>query len=431
MKSRAPKLLSLAALLVWTNANYAESPFEAAAEHLDLDGSVVAFVDFDGDGQEIGEKLNVIYQRFTEANPQMPPIPVDFPTLFNNLGFGSIKSMGVSSKELDNGLVRNVSVLMLDGEPAGLVSVYGMEPIRFRAAEIAPLGATTAFSGQINLAALRDVITTLLAQVMGPMGQGMAEQSLTQMVPGTDIQISELINALSGRMDFVMYQDFSNPMMPDLKIYLSIEGAGGILPRLEAYGTAMGAVFGDEGDGMTADFSSLAQESPMGLHLKAPVGSDQLLFFTDPTWAESLGGGENLTSDPKFQAVAGALPEEAAFYSYSAGFDPEPFYGFLQMNPDLAPYIPVIQQAVDLFIADFFAPNAGATFRDGDAIVTDQYASYSLKQAIALIPTIAGVGAGLATAIEQRPEPAVWQDPMEENYPAEAEESLEEEGQTE
>src|SRR5690606_23304425 len=120
------------------------------------------------------------------------------------LGFGSIRSFGASSTEVEDGLQRNRSVALLEGEPRGLFALYGLEPIPFRAAELAPADATSAVSGQIEFAALRDTIIAMMTEVMGPMGEGMVLQALQQPVPGTDLTGNEIVEALSTKLDFIM-----------------------------------------------------------------------------------------------------------------------------------------------------------------------------------------------------------------------------------
>jgi hypothetical protein len=390
--------LALAPTLAFAN------PFAEASPHLDLDGSFIAFMDFDGDGAEIGAKLNTLYEQVLAANPTMPPIPLDFPSVFETLGFGSVKSIAMSSKEIGDGLVRNRAVTILDGEPTGLIGLYGLTPIKFTAAQWAPANATSVFSGTLKVNALRDTLVTLATQIMGPMGQGMAQQYLGAPVPGTDVTANELIEVLSGPMDLVMLQGFTPEMQPDFKVWLSIKGAGSLLARLQPLGGMMPIEFRESELGLEADASALLTDAPFGLILQAPAGRDELVIFTDRDWAQSIGArGDRLADQPAFQRVASKLPAEAAMYSYSAGFDLAPILAILQQNPEAAPFLPLLESAIDLLLGDFIAPNASALHREGDALVTVQYAGYSYKQIVTILPAaVAGAVAGTAIPAYQK-----------------------------
>lgn len=399
MKSDSLKILSVAALALGsTSLTFAADSFKETAAHLDLGGTFVGFMDFDGDGQEIGEKLNVIYQEFAAANPNVPPFPIDFPSIFESLGFGSVKSMGMSSIEVEEGLFRNMSVTMLEGEPAGLLGMYGMESIPFRAAALAPADATTVMSGRVDFTALSSTANDLAMRVMGPMGEGMVAQGLTQPVPGTDLTVGDLLVSLSNGVDLIMSQSFENPQQPDMKAWLSLTGAGSLLPRLEPLLAQQGITLADNGDGLEADLSAFTQGMPFGLFLKAPAGTEDLILYTDAEWITTFGresGG--LMDTEKFQKVTSKLPKDAAFYAYSSGIEISQLVSLLESNPDTAAMAPAIGNAVESLFGGLIGPNASATYRKDDALITEGYAGFSYKGLLMALP--AGIGAGVGAGI--------------------------------
>lgn len=404
------KLSATAALLGSTTFAFAGGSFQEASQHLDLDGDFVGFMDFDGDGQAIGEKLNVIYQEMAQVIPDMPPIPLDFPALFETLGFGSVRSMGVSSSKVEEGLYRNRSVTLLQGDPAGLLKIYGLDPIPFRAAEIAPANATSAFSGQIKFEEIVNTAKALAVQVMGPMGEGMVMQGLMQPIPGTDVTAQEAVAALSGGVDMVVHQSLENPKSPEIKMWATFKGAGALLPRLEPMFNQMGFQFMDTDSGRIADLSMLMQDAPMGLFVEVPAGTSDLVVYTDKEWVASFGAGSaGLTGTDKFKSVAGRLPQDAAFYAYSSGFDTKQLEAILSQNPDTAAFAPMIIKAVDSLFGGFIAPSASATYRDGDALVTEGYGGFSYKSIVVALPAGIGAGVGAAVAAEQTKKASAWQ----------------------
>ena len=120
-------------------------------------------------------KLNSIYQKLLEGGGDIPPIPVDFDLLFNNLGFGSIEAMGLSSKQLSDEQHVNRYVVKTNGSPSGLFSLYGnsaQEQQPFTAAALVPADATIAGCGPVELESLVETIRIIMVQFMGPMGEG-------------------------------------------------------------------------------------------------------------------------------------------------------------------------------------------------------------------------------------------------------------------
>lgn len=402
MKSNTLKHISAAALALGSFSTVFAGSFSETAEHLDLDGDFVGYMDFDGDGQDIGEKLNIIYQDLAAVNPQMPPFPLDFPAMLETLGFGSVKSIGMSSTEVEPGLHRNRSVTMLDGDPAGLFEIYGLDNIEFRSANLAPADATTVLSGRLNFEAVVSTAQALASQVMGPMGEGMVAQGMTQPIPGTDITAGEAVTALSGGMDLILSQGFEDPENPEFKVWLSLKGAGPMLSRFQPLLSSMDIQVIDTGAGQIADLSAMLQDSPFaGLFLEAPGGSNDLLIYTDADWVSSFGIGPSLSDTEDFQRVAGRLPEDAAFYAYSSGFDLSQLQGLLERSDDMAVMAPAIVNAVDSLYGGFVAPSASATYREGDVLITDAYAGYSYKGLVMVLPTSIAVGAGVGIVVEQ------------------------------
>ena len=140
----------------------------------------------------------------------------------------------------------------MDGAPTGLFSINGLEPLSFDAAKMAPADATGAMTLAVNLGALRETTILILKQIMGPMGEGIIQQQLGQLIPETDITYNEAIDILSGKWDGFWHQSYSEDFQEDFKLWLSIEGAGSLLPRLHMMGKSMGVNFIKDDQGIKA-----------------------------------------------------------------------------------------------------------------------------------------------------------------------------------
>jgi type IV pilus assembly protein PilA len=387
-----------AAALLATNITHSAN-FHEASTHLDLDGSLVGFIDFEGDGQAIGTSLNTIYQDILANTPEMMPIPMDFNQLFTNLGFGSVRSFAMSSKEIEPDLHRNRSVLLLNDEMTGLFSMYGQALQPFRAAELAPADATGAMTMTVEFTPIRDTVISILQQSMGDMGVAMAQQQLATPVPGTDITADEVIEALSGNWDGFWHQAYKEAFQQDIKFWVRIEGAGSLLPRVMPLLKDMPVVI-DETDAATViDLSPmLGEDSPIDIFIKVPEGSSDLIIYSNKNWTPS-SAGPRLSEDPKFTALAKRLPKEGLAYTYSVGADMSPLWALLEAEPEAAKYQVAIQAAMELLISDYLAPTVSVTTLKDNAMITEQYAGYSTKQVIMVLPAAIGGGIGAAMAI--------------------------------
>ncbi len=373
---------------------HADASFETASQHIDLDGTMLGYMDFTGDGHEIGTALNDIYTKVIQSQPGIPPIPVDFNLLFQNLGFASLQSIAMSSKDIEPGLHRNRSVAIFNDAPAGIYALYNDENMRFTAAELAPIDASGAMTASINLVALRDTASAILQQVMGPMGEGMLQQQLSQAVPGTELSYNELIEGLSGKWDAFWQQRYEDDFQQKFKLWLSIEGAGNLLQRTRATSESMGIVFVENGTTLKANLTSLLGDQPeMELYVEASKENDTLILYTDNNWTANTEGMRLADSDT-FKALADRLPKQGIAFSYSQGADIAPMMAGILSIPETAAYAEAIEAAFDFFVGDYLKPNMTVSTIKGNAMSTEQYAGYSTKQVITALPAAFAGGLG-------------------------------------
>ncbi len=389
--------LAFAALSISAHAN----TFQQTTEHLDLDGSLVAYVDFQGDGAEIGADLNAIYASALQSMPQMPPVPIDFIQIFDTMGFGSIRSMGLSSKQINDRLFANRYVTLLNGSPSGIFSFYGTseDPLTpFTAANQAPADATGAMSGTINLAPLRESANAILQQIMGPMGEAMLQQQLQQLIPNTDITFNEVIDAFSGHIDAHWQQSFEPEMQQSFKAWAQFDHAGKLLARIRPIADSLQLSVNEDATGLTINASPLIEQQNMGLFLHSPSASDALIIYTHPNWTVEKVG-KSLSDTEAFKDLATHLSKSAHTFTYSSGFDMEPMLQALSQAPQAAPFLSTARQAIDLLIGDFLKPNIAALTIKEDVILQEQYAGYSTKKVVMTLPAAITAGLGAAMAI--------------------------------
>ena len=373
--------------------------FQKASQHLDTDGSLIGFIDFEGDGKELGEKLNRIYQEILGNTQAIPQIPIDFNLMFETLGFGSIRSIGISSKELKSGLHVNRSAVELNGPLNGVFGIYSLseqEPRAFTAAALAPADANGAGCGPINLQALTDTYLNIMTQVMGPMGEGIVKQQLKMPIPGTELHIQQVVNALSARWDYAYKLNLDNIENPELDFLIQIEQAGDLVTKLKPLSQTLPVKFAEDEGTLTADFSAiLGNEAPCGLFIKADENGN-LVIFSDRQWIVS-DASQRLADDPEFKSLTSHLPEKALWYSYSGGFNiMDSMKEQLASDANAAGYLSVIEQSFALLLGDFYKPTASAAYFTDEFVVTEQYGSFSTKQVVMLIPSMFAIYPAMA-----------------------------------
>lgn len=394
--------LRTALLITILPASAIAGSFKEVSKHLDTDGNFLTYADFEGDGGRIGQALNEIYAEIMAHQPLLALVQMDFTQLFETLGFSCVRSLGASSKALNDDIYANRFALLLqEGTPKGLFTLYGVPQspeTRFTAAELAPADATAAISGILQLQSLRDTVIDILGQSMGPMGLNLAKLTLAKPIPGTDITYDEAIEGLSGKWDLFWHEGFDESFTPIYKVWMRIKGASDIAMRLQPLANGLPITVNESEDGLQADLSGLVPMPGVELFIETSTKEDTLTMYTHSDWGPE-SKGPRLHQTPGFSRLAKHLPKKALNFSYSDAYDLNFILEMIeQSSPESAPYIKALEKTLDLFIGDFLEPAASASYYKGESIVMDTYSAYSFKQIGALLPggLIAGVAASVA-----------------------------------
>ncbi len=176
--------------------------FDDVARHLDLGGSVYAFVDVDGDLSRLMTHVRDLIAIFKDDAPDEVGAMLgnlNFEGILDVLGLGSIQAVGLSSYQ-EGEVFRNKTFLLLEEGPQGLFRVMGGDPHPFGSWQLAPAGTDLVWEQDLNLKAIEEVVFSILNQVMGPPGVQMAEGVLQQKPDGLDFTWKELIEKLDTRV---------------------------------------------------------------------------------------------------------------------------------------------------------------------------------------------------------------------------------------
>jgi len=247
---------------------------------------------------------------------------------------------------------------------------------------------------------VRDTLVAIMTQSMGPMGESIATQQLSTPILGTDMTANEVIEALSGQLEFCMHQSYTDTMDPVIKIWANVSDAGHLVARLKPLEANIPITFADDDSKLVADCSALIGQEAFGLFLEQDKASGALTIYTHRDWSTQTTGPK-LAETEAFAEFKDLLPKKAHWFTYTTGarHDLDAMFAIFEQIPEAAPYANLGRNAYELILGDFLKPAAGATTITEDAIVSELYASYSYKQMAMVLPTLVAGGVGAAMAI--------------------------------
>lgn len=182
----------------------AGAQIDAVLEHLDRDGQFLLFMDHQGDAQRIGKALNSIQSALAQVVPQAGMIQLDFPGLFASLGVDNILASGFSSAYVGNGVHRNRSISLYEGEPRGLMRLIPPANHTFAVLDIASSNADLVYEINLDAKVLRTVANEIAFGLVGPMGAGLLEMQLQQPLSPMGPTAAQIMDLLSNHFMFIM-----------------------------------------------------------------------------------------------------------------------------------------------------------------------------------------------------------------------------------
>jgi type IV pilus assembly protein PilA len=161
----------------------------------------------------------------------------------------------------------------------------------------------------------------------------------------------------------------------------------------------MGVAFIEDNTMLKANFSHLmGSEVPFGLFVEAPKQGGELTLYSHSDWTPE-SKGIRLSKTETFKKLANRLPNKGIAFNYSIGSDLDPLLAGMSAIPEAAQYKVVAESVINLLIGDFLKPSMGVTYMEEGHMVSDQYAGFSTKQVVMVVPTIFAGGLGAAMAI--------------------------------
>lgn len=319
--------LTLAPLVVsGQDAASAKATFEAVNQHLDLGGQFYGFLNVDGDFEVLAEKTREFYEQLQI----MEGAVVDVEGFLGVLGFDNLDGVGMSSIKFGKGF-RNRFFAAIDGEREGLLKLSGGEPKPFAIGQFAPDTAVYALEWDLDLAGVKEVVRGIGAQLEAVMGMDPTAQVFQQPIPGTELNVEQLVDALKGlalayaeidEEQKLQIPDPNAPEIPGIDLVLGHANGKVLFEHLKSFVTSNAppdAYRLEETDGVTQLHITLPPDASLGFY--APViqvddASGQLLVASRPEALERQSQGDRLADATEFKALAERLPKEGNGYEF-------------------------------------------------------------------------------------------------------------------
>ena len=193
--------------------------FDAVNEHLDLGGTVYAYIDIDNDAKKLAEDGNRLLKMLSESSEAEIPADLgeklDFTTLIKDLGIDNLVAVGASSRK-DGDRYLNRTVLYTPDGRDGLFKLLGGSAQPFKSLTMAPEDADLVLERDLNLTAAMEMgqrITSRFPEANEGFKQAMAENMMSlSMNVGDFLGKFDTKIIIIGRIDPVKKMEL--PMAP-------------------------------------------------------------------------------------------------------------------------------------------------------------------------------------------------------------------------
>jgi len=394
-----------------------DNSFAAVDAYLEQGGLLYGFVDVEGDLERIAKGANEMLANLRSTRMELamvPQLPLD--SIVEQLGLSSIRAIGMSSTKREQGF-QNRTFLLTEGAPKGLLAIYGDKNSPFMVPELAPEDTDIAVEQTLNTTALIEMTRDLANLVMGATGVSMIEDYLSMPVPGSGVQVSDLIAAVDGRMYLIADIDESATMevpeygsMPRIEFILRLESAAPLATQLGKL-PALAAMpdFKMEVDGGLTVLRGFVPKNP----LYAPLilgnqTSGELFLCSSRAFYDRIlqGNGEKLKDSKAFAGATEELPESGYAFAYISPEVGSLVKGWVDRSmeeaikaggQEAAAFRPYMNWSIQPMVAEF--PMAYAASVETDGLYSIANWNVSQKRKLATMSYANPVTVGLVAAM--------------------------------
>lgn len=326
-----------------------EARFNTVNGHLDMGGTVYAYISVDGDLTAIGNYLEGKLNEIRRLDQRAKVPPVDIPQLLQISGLDAVDAVGISSKRIAGGDgFRNKAYILAPNARQGLLRLLGEEPKPFDVVKLAPVGTDVAIEQEVNLKVCYEVALEVVGMLQGDEGRAKLEAKAKRPAGPFPFTLEKILADLDTQVTLVLDADPSwkiqipgvkGAEIPQVNFAAMIDGLGWVVEEIAA--TIEKEFQGKEGRGKPpvaiirgGDWSGLQLEIPQGQRiptwaaLLTTIGDSKPVFLHHkPSGKLVLASGKEfatklfqekpgLATDPTFQKTMEGLPTKGTGLSY-------------------------------------------------------------------------------------------------------------------
>ncbi|NDV61133.1 hypothetical protein G0Q06_01575 [Puniceicoccales bacterium CK1056] len=399
------------------------SPFSGALERLSVENpEFVAYADFRGDVQAAGSFFTDAYLAYLMTGPEVPPIPVDFQRLFENMGLTSLESAVAVSEARSGGGFTNQMLMEFSEAPKGLFVLFGDSNQPFSIQKTAPADADIVLEMNLNGVALYTMIRNVVIDIMGPMGEGIIDAQMNKPILPEGPTVAEIISRLTTRIQIAAKPDggmevAGPPALAMLqgKAAIRIANVADLLDTFAPILQQAGFTANESAGTTEYKLTVPVETQSLAIFLSPVKGSNDLMVsFNEGSKEWFLQSPESISSSADFQKETAGLPGNGLSFWYTSAAFAEMQIAQLDAqvvgNEKLLPIITALKS----LLMNYTGPQAGVSFLEDKAyrVINFQPTSYKTNLALAgaIIPiTFASSFAAIAEAragTEQTPAPS-------------------------
>ena len=380
--------------------------FAAVNKHLELGGSLYAYVDIDGDLLKLTGLLQGVMSDMAKTQPGAGPLArQDLSAIATMLGLTDVKALGVSSVPDGTGFFRNRFFVYTGGERHGLMAALGGKPGPLKHIGLAP--ADSAFFGEseMDLGVVYRTLKDVVTKVAGEPASNQIETMMKKAGEAATISFLDLIYGLKGRTAVVLRVDSEKTIrtpgrdgmvIPSFALVAAVEGVGQVIEPSLAKAREL-----RRSDSGSLHIYEVAQRLPFeGIQPAIVIDGSMLYVTTSLAFLKECREQQSgLAQLPEFKTAMAQLGAENNGVAY---VNPKLFARLREIEK-LNPNLPAQSKSMlNLMLAQMpDTDRALLTVRTNtdDGILVRSYLNRSMKQDIAAVSIYNPITIGMMAAM--------------------------------
>ena len=392
--------------------------FDKVSNFLDLGGVFYAYMDLTGEAEALGKQITEIVESVRQQVPQIPQaagLPLDFVKVMEATGFSGLHAVGMSSREIGDGMFHNRSILFFNEGPEGLFRLFGDTPHPFDSLDLAPASSDVVFELSYRPEEVRDSVLAIGDALAGAFGRSVITAQLDSPQPDLGGRtVNEMIEQIGNRMMLIV--DFDNENLlpfgsfgnfPYTDFLIAFDGVTELIESNRAFLEQQPQIAWTDTD--TGFEIKVTQSPPPPFDYVQPVliadSTTQRVFLASNQvfLDECLQNSDKLKNTDDFRQAANLLPPEGISFSYVSPEYPEAIMTFVSSAMGTNPlFESQFSGIMEMLIPDMDQSIASVTTVGPEGLYSASNLNYSHRTTLATLavqPLAFAVGMSSAMAI--------------------------------